>query len=70
MSVSMHCGFIVSSLISSLCADANLLNDGELSPPAGVTTGPITVPFVLSLGVGFSSAVRSQEVRFFTCHYP
>lgn len=28
---------------------------------AGVTTGPVTVPFVLSLGVGFSKAVGASE---------
>lgn len=28
---------------------------------AGVTTGPVTVPFVLSLGVGFSKASSAQE---------
>ena len=28
---------------------------------AGVTTGPVTVPFVLSLGVGCSKAVRAKE---------
>ena len=28
---------------------------------AGVTTGPVTVPFVLSLGIGFSKAVSAQE---------
>ena len=30
---------------------------------AGVTTGPVTVPFVLSLGVGFSKAKNAEEVR-------
>jgi len=28
---------------------------------AGVTTGPVTVPFVLSLGIGFSKAKNAQE---------
>lgn len=28
---------------------------------AGVTTGPVTVPFVLSIGIGFSNAVNSPE---------
>lgn len=28
---------------------------------AGVTTGPVTVPFVLSLGIGFSKAVGASE---------
>ena len=28
---------------------------------AGVTTGPVTVPFVLSIGIGFSEAVNSTE---------
>jgi hypothetical protein len=28
---------------------------------AGVTTGPVTVPFVLSIGVGFATAVGSSE---------
>jgi hypothetical protein len=28
---------------------------------AGVTTGPVTVPFVLSIGIGFSMAVGSSE---------
>jgi hypothetical protein len=28
---------------------------------AGVTTGPVTVPFVLSVGVGCSKAVRASE---------
>jgi hypothetical protein len=29
---------------------------------AGVTTGPVTVPFVLSLGIGFAKATGAQEV--------
>ena len=29
---------------------------------AGVTTGPVTVPFVLSLGIGFAKANGAQEV--------
>lgn len=29
--------------------------------PAGVTTGPVTVPFVLSIGIGFSKAVGAPE---------
>jgi hypothetical protein len=29
---------------------------------AGVTTGPVTVPFVLSLGIGFAKASGAQEV--------
>lgn len=28
---------------------------------AGVTTGPVTVPFVLSVGIGFSKAKKAQE---------
>lgn len=28
---------------------------------AGVTTGPVTVPFVLSIGVGFSKAAQATE---------
>jgi hypothetical protein len=28
---------------------------------AGVTTGPVTVPFVLSIGIGFSKAKNAQE---------
>lgn len=28
---------------------------------AGVTTGPVTVPFVLSIGIGFATAVNSTE---------
>lgn len=28
---------------------------------AGVTTGPVTVPFVLSLGIGFSKATGAAE---------
>jgi len=28
---------------------------------AGVTTGPVTVPFVLSIGIGFSKATSAQE---------
>lgn len=28
---------------------------------AGVTTGPVTVPFVLAIGIGFSKAVGSGE---------
>jgi hypothetical protein len=28
---------------------------------AGVTTGPVTVPFVLAIGIGFSQAVDSAE---------
>jgi hypothetical protein len=28
---------------------------------AGVTTGPVTVPFVLSTGIGFSTAVGAEE---------
>eukprot|EP00900_Chrysochromulina_parva_P017617 jgi/Chrpa1/25857/Chrysochromulina_OHIO_Genome00026096-RA len=28
---------------------------------AGVTTGPVTVPFVLSTGIGFSKAVGAEE---------
>lgn len=28
---------------------------------AGVTTGPVTVPFVLSIGIGFSKAVGAPE---------
>lgn len=28
---------------------------------AGVTTGPVTVPFVLSIGIGFSQAIGSSE---------
>ena len=28
---------------------------------AGVTTGPVTVPFVLSLGIGFSKAKNAEE---------
>jgi len=28
---------------------------------AGVTTGPVTVPFVLAIGVGFSQAVDATE---------
>ncbi|PSC69722.1 pf07556 family [Micractinium conductrix] len=28
---------------------------------AGVTTGPVTVPFVLAIGIGFSKAVESAE---------
>lgn len=28
---------------------------------AGVTTGPVTVPFVLSVGVGCSKAVKASE---------
>jgi hypothetical protein len=28
---------------------------------AGVTTGPVTVPFVLSLGIGFKNATRADE---------
>lgn len=28
---------------------------------AGVTTGPVTVPFVLSLGIGLSTAAQSSE---------
>ena len=28
---------------------------------AGVTTGPVTVPFVLSIGIGFSTAKNAQE---------
>jgi hypothetical protein len=29
--------------------------------PAGVTTGPVTVPFVLAIGIGFSKAVGASE---------
>jgi hypothetical protein len=28
---------------------------------AGVTTGPVTVPFVLAIGIGFSKAVGASE---------
>jgi hypothetical protein len=31
---------------------------------AGVTTGPVTVPFVLSTGIGFSKAVLGAEEGF------
>ena len=54
-----------------LFALALLLPSGDLIPLAfdsgGVTTGPITVPFIMALGVGIASTIggkRSNENSF------
>jgi hypothetical protein len=57
------CRFILFKYLVALCLTAFTKEDfiNIAWDSAGVTTGPVTVPFVLSIGVGCSKAVRAEE---------
>jgi hypothetical protein len=59
LTVIILAAYAAASLLT-VCSSEEFTNIGWDS--AGVTTGPVTVPFVLSIGIGFAKATGAQEV--------